>query len=94
MYIESKNGIRYRLTNSSSIYTHRNGLNDIRLQRESRNAWEGGAMADDGRWYVTIAVWASESLDVIRQYERPPSEVTPAMLQQWFALKATCNETA
>jgi len=72
MKITDAKGRNWIIDKGPSIWMTRNGKEDIRIKKQNAGH---GMREEDGKYYVTAAVFAAESGEVLREYEAVPDEV-------------------
>lgn len=71
------NGKTWKVERRASIFTNRNGCEDVRVMVENDH---GAKDSDDGKRYTTNMVLAAESGETIRHYEAVPKEIDMSFL--------------
>jgi hypothetical protein len=69
-------GSAYRIARHQSIFTNRNGLSDVYIQKECR---DHGALYR-GKRYAGLRVLCAHTGDILRDYGVMPAEISP----QWL----------
>jgi hypothetical protein len=80
MKITDAKGRNWIIDKGPSIWMTRNGKQDIRIKKQNAGH---GMREEDGKLYVTAAVFAAESGEQIRGYEALPAEIALTLLRQW-----------
>lgn len=73
-----RDGKQWRIKRSGSIFTFRNGKEDVWISVEN----DHGAKEADGKYYSGAMVLAAESGEVLRHYVPVPKDLTVDFLKQ------------
>lgn len=79
MKLKDSDGRWWRIKSGNSIFVSRKGKTDVSVRMET----DHGGREDDGKRYSTMALFDSETGEVVRNYGPLAPEITVPQLRAW-----------